>query len=296
MGKRMKKTISFLLIVVFAIAGACFFYEFYVPPRKIFEDSPQWLKESPPLIAHAAGGIWEEKEDGSDKLITYSNSAEALRQSLKNGYRMIEIDLALTTDGDFACTHAWPKSDTKYMSSSQWRSYRVKKKYTSMSLRAVLQILKNRPEVYLVTDNKSYHTAANTRKEFELLYQQAMAIGGEELLNRIIPQFYNMEMYDTIQEVYHWPYMIYTLYRQDSVSDQEVIDFIRDKEDIPIITMPTRRVSEEFCQALHDIGKYAYTHTVDDFDKLKEYRKMGIDGIYTNTILPGEYRKKYYGK
>lgn len=293
MKKRVVSLFIIILLVILAGFAGVYFYRNYLPARTILQDSPAFLKDEPPLISHAAGGIWVEKKGGEKKLVTYSNSVEALRGSLKNGYKLIEIDLAYTTDGDFACTHAWPKSDTKYMSSWEWRNYLVKKKYTSMSLRFLLQILKNRPDVYLVTDNKSNHTIQNTRTEFQLLYEQAMAIGGTQLLDRIIPQFYNRDMYEVIEEIYDWPMKIFTLYRQNGVSDQEIIDFVKEKDDILIITMPKKRVSKKFCQAIHDIGKYAYTHTVDTREEMIRYRRMGIDGFYTNAILPEDYREKW---
>ena len=49
-------------------------------------------------IAHAAGGINGE---------TYTNSLEALEKSVNNGYRLIELDLLVTSDNKLLAYHDW---------------------------------------------------------------------------------------------------------------------------------------------------------------------------------------------
>lgn len=52
------------------------------------------------LIAHAGGGI-----DG----VKYTNSKEALLQSIDTGYRLIEIDLLVSSDGEILGAHDWER-------------------------------------------------------------------------------------------------------------------------------------------------------------------------------------------
>ena len=83
--------------------------------------------------------------------------------------------------------------------------------------------------------------------------------------------------------------MIFTLYRADEYSDDEIIDFITGKEDIQVITMPKTRVKRSFCRRIHKAGKQVYTHVIDDLNSLYRYRNKGVDGAYTNIISAASY-------
>ena len=56
------------------------------------------------LIAHAAGGI--------DRF-PYTNSKEAYLNSYKNGFRLFEIDISITSDEKLVARHDWKKSTGK---------------------------------------------------------------------------------------------------------------------------------------------------------------------------------------
>ncbi|MDO4345283.1 MAG: phosphatidylinositol-specific phospholipase C/glycerophosphodiester phosphodiesterase family protein [Eubacteriales bacterium] len=291
----MKKYIISGVCVIAVILTAYFFIsgQGYRYKRRVFENTPEWTKEGAPLIAHACGGLWEEKEDGSKKLLDYTNSREALINSLENGYRLIEADFKITTDGDFACTHYWPDEQEDPVSTEEWLNFKIEGKYTSMMMEDVLEILMDYPDVYLVTDLKSDHSKEEVQQEFSLLYDQVMKVTGGELLDRIIPQIYNREMYDWVKEIYPWPSLIYTLYKQDDVPNEEIIAFVREREDIPVVTMPKRRLDEGFIEELHGVGKYVYSHTWNSLKKIQELMEMGVDGFYTDSATPQKFQEKF---
>lgn len=89
-------------------------------------------------IAHAAGAI-----DGH----TYTNSKEALLQSISRQYQYIEFDLRMTKDSILVCSH----DPIEAMSSQQFLSRKINGHYTPLMLSEVLEIKKNKP-FSLVTD------------------------------------------------------------------------------------------------------------------------------------------------
>ena len=145
-------------------------------------DPHAWTMLSDGLVAHALGSI-----DGHD----YTNSYEALTLNYGLGHRVFEADLNLTTDGELAVVHDW-HGYSGQKSSDEWRSVRIAYRYTAIMLQDILDFMVRHPDMYLVTDTKSFeYSQADMITQFQVLYTRAYEAGGTQLLNRIIPQIYN---------------------------------------------------------------------------------------------------------
>jgi len=59
---------------------------------------PNIIGNSGGLIAHAGGGI-----NG----LKYTNSLEAMEQSIEHGFKMVELDLLISSDGRIVAVHDW---------------------------------------------------------------------------------------------------------------------------------------------------------------------------------------------
>lgn len=253
-----------------------------------------WVSKELPLIAHAGGGILEEKGSGELVQRTYTNSREAFISSYDRGYRVIEMDFQLSTDGVLCGLHNWDKYDGP-LSSMEWSKQKINKRYTTLTLPDVLKEMTVNTDLYLVLDMKSYEWEdAKVVKQYQDIYEQALNLGGQQLVDRLIPQIYEQSEYALIKEVYDWKSIIYTLYRSDKIPDEDIISFVKGKEDICVVTVLKRRVSEDFCALLHDAGKIVYTHTINDIDGLYEYMNEGVDGFYTDTMTPAAYQARYF--
>ncbi|MBQ2778940.1 MAG: hypothetical protein IJF46_04120 [Bacteroidaceae bacterium] len=107
------------------------------------------------LIAHAGGAI-----DGR----TYTNSREALERALANGYRHIELDLALTSDSTLVAAHSWQlfneisgfahKGDTA-PTLDEFLSRRIYGRYTPLTAKEINRFFLENEELILVTDKIS---------------------------------------------------------------------------------------------------------------------------------------------
>lgn len=115
----------------------------------------QQKEPSVTLIAHGGGAI-------EGHILT--NSMEAARAALMNGYRFIEFDLQYTRDSILVAAHSWrefnemtgfaQKLDTA-PTYSEFTARRIYEKYTPATAYSILYFFLCHPEAYLVTDKLS---------------------------------------------------------------------------------------------------------------------------------------------
>ncbi len=101
------------------------------------------------FIAHA-GGIIEGK--------TYTNSLEALNASYKKGFRLFELDIIKTSDGEFVAAHDWEnwQKRTGYMGKTPVDLATFKKHkfdgFTTLGMDDINKWFSDHPDAILVTD------------------------------------------------------------------------------------------------------------------------------------------------
>lgn len=142
----MKKITVFCLCLLFAVF---LFFEI-----KTIELNQRFPKQN--YIAHAGGMI-----DGH----TYTNSKEAVLQSIRNGIKYIELDLQLTSDGKLVAVHDWKdfrkmthNSDSCSDCPLDYETFRkslIYGKYHPLTCDDINSIFVKYPDVYLVTDKFS---------------------------------------------------------------------------------------------------------------------------------------------
>lgn len=64
------------------------------------------------VLRHAMGGMYDNEKTKSNPMI-YNNTVEALENSIKKGYKLIELDLILTKDNELVCSHGWSEQTYK---------------------------------------------------------------------------------------------------------------------------------------------------------------------------------------
>jgi len=237
-----------------------------------------WTKICEGLVAHAGGCINKENNP--------PNCREALVYSYNNGHRVFEIDFNLTTDGKLAAVHDWVGySGAK--SSTEWKKVKIWDVFTSMMLEDVLDIMLVNKDMYVITDTKSFeYTEKQIKEQIEILVETAKKKDPTlAVLNRIIPQIYNQPMYDIVMNKHKFKSVIYTLYASPD-SDGEVVKFVAEHSNIKVVTMFPQRGTAAFVKSLGEKGKLVYFHTINDLQEIKQYKKSGIVGIYTDFIFP----------
>lgn len=233
----------------------------------------EWTQS--PYVAHALGGV-----DGD----TYTNSREAFFENYRGGHRVFEADLRLTKDGELAVVHDLPvNKNGEPMTLKEFQKHKIQGKYTPLSFRSLAKLMKKYPDIYLVTDSKETDTQLVAQQ-----FQKIVEIGNEtdpEILKRIIPQIYNMEMYDTVMNIYGWQSMIFTLYALQDFSEREVIDFAYQKG-IGVITTHIGKNQDMFFHELYERDIQVYMHTFNTKEEEADLKRGGVSGIYTDFLMP----------
>ncbi|MEZ8492243.1 hypothetical protein BCT47_04380 [Vibrio splendidus] len=154
-----------VLISIFFLVLICFWVAFVIGPSmsvvidvwrgnvKAYPNEHNNISEiivnSGGLIAHAGGGI-----NG----LKYTNSLEAMEQSIEHGFKMIELDLLISSDGRIVAVHDWKSfhemtnsNNTGSISYKEFESKTIYDKYKALNISTAIDIL-DESDVVLVTD------------------------------------------------------------------------------------------------------------------------------------------------
>ncbi|ULO04743.1 glycerophosphodiester phosphodiesterase [Paenibacillus sp. 19GGS1-52] len=239
--------------------------------------SSNW--EENEFIAHALGGI-----DGS----IYTNSYDAFISNYHRGYRLFEVDLLQTGKGEFIARHDWSQklqpdlSDQKshMFTMSQFENSLILGKFQPLALNDILHLMQEYPDFNLIIDTKA-NNKESIQYQFEYLVNEAIRTDAS-LLERIIPEIFNPEMYDAVMKIYPFPNKIYSLYKSNN-SAASIVKFVQDNH-ISVVAMPTLRafINPNLVHTLNKIGVKSYVHTVNNIVMMKLLQSMGVHGFYTD--------------
>ncbi|CAK3148313.1 GP-PDE domain-containing protein [Vibrio crassostreae] len=154
-----------VLISIFCLVLICFWVAFVIGPSmsvvidvwrgnvQAYPNEHNNISEiivnSGGLIAHAGGGI-----NG----LKYTNSLEAMEQSIEHGFKMIELDLLISSDGRIVAVHDWKSfhemtnsNNTGSISYKEFESKIIYDKYKTLNISKAIDVL-DENDVVLVTD------------------------------------------------------------------------------------------------------------------------------------------------
>ncbi|MDE6604107.1 MAG: hypothetical protein K2K90_18555 [Lachnospiraceae bacterium] len=235
-------------------------------------------------IAHAGGII-----DGHD----YTNSLEAILSNYGKGQRVFEIDFARTIDNQLVCTHGWDPAlledgtSDEEISAQKFMSTLIRGQYTPLSLEELGRLMEQYPDLWVVTDTKN-SAVESVQQDFEILRDTMKEHGMEFVLDRMIIQIYNEEMYHTVYRIYPFKSWIYTLYKFWGGDTETFLQCVRFcyGHDINGITTWNFYVTPELLEITKAYGIPWYAHTENDVKNADELIRQGLSGIYTDSITP----------
>ena len=233
----------------------------------------EWFAEVP-VIYHAGGEI-----EGN----TYTNSLEAVENTLAEGGCFIEMDLRYTSDGYLVCAHNWRDvyQEDFHPTLQEFLDSKIQGKFTPLTAEKLIDIMRENPQMYLVTDIKNN---GNILPVISDLVE--MAEKDPFVLDRFIIQLYTGREKTSIREIYPFTdeQFIFTTYEW-GVFQLEVAQ-ICNEENIFVITVPYGEMSDEDAVLLRDLGFTVYEHTVNRADYARQSLERGIAGFYTDTLSP----------
>lgn len=107
-----------------------------------------WFKspDLPHYIAHAGGSVYR---------YMYSNSLEAVRNTLAHGFDFMELDLSVTSDGELVAWHDWQFEWTEAPTHDEFMARKIYGLFTPIDFPRMDSILTANPQLTLVTDKIS---------------------------------------------------------------------------------------------------------------------------------------------
>ncbi len=228
------------------------------------------LPELPREIIHAGGEV-----EG----MLGTNSKEALKASYENGYRFIEIDFVLSSDGEPVCLHDWSSyySDaltTSPISRAEFENIRIFGKYTPLTLDTLATWMRAYKDLYIVTDIKE-----NNIEVLRLISKEH-----PEIVSRIIPQIYQYEEYAPVFAL-GYTNIILTLYKLPTYNQKADAVYnaaFAQRHGLLAITADVTLATPEFVSAFTAHGVPLYVHTVNDETEKQKLLDMGVTGVYTD--------------
>lgn len=260
---------------------------------RIQENEPrewEWYEKFP-VVCHALGTT----EDG----IAGTNSMDALEYNYALGQRVFEADISIAADRVAVLRHdwdsdlgqaesfGWTEEQREIPTSTEFMQVPIYGKYRPMTLLMLYEVMNERQDMYVVIDPKYDQDVVG---QFTVLVNTALDNGYESVLDRIIVQLYYEQMYDLVEEVYHFKNYLYTLYYIGYPGAEAVGTFCQANE-IPVVVMPYTWMDEKTCQDLQAYSLQVYVHTVDEEEDMQRAVAQNVDGIYSDYILPRQMKK-----
>ncbi|HZJ99645.1 MAG TPA: glycerophosphodiester phosphodiesterase family protein, partial [Tissierellaceae bacterium] len=222
-------------------------------------EKPEFFKHG--YMAHAGGGY-----EGN----IYSNTEEAIRNSIDNGYKFIEVDMTLTSDDKLVVSHGWNKNtceatgieytDGKAPTYNEFMSWKIHGKYDTIDASTVIEIMKEYPDLLVEVDLKK-HRARRTKIMIEQLVE--LADYDEQILDRILMQFTSEEAFFAIEEVYSFKYYQYFTYKSRIKDElEDVIDFCKENK-ITSVAVNYNVLTDEMINRIKEENFYLLAFTID---------------------------------
>lgn len=286
-------------------------------PAEDSEVMPAWLepgpvvveeKEPPPgeltaaeilsgaqVIAHGMGAV------GGEATL---NCREGFLEQYEKGVRVFEVDLRLTRDQKVVLRHDWRTGwqegvgETALPTLEEFLSKPIQKKYTPLSFQDLLLLMEEYPDICIITDTK-FTDSDVFFIQFDAMMRDARELGLTYLFDRIVIQIYNSNMLSALNNIYHYPHYIYTLYAEGfsrtDAAFREKAAFCA-KWGIEGITMWDSWWKPSFAAIAEEYGIKVYVHTVNDLAQARTFLEEGVSGVYTDNLTPGDLvRKKVQG-
>lgn len=243
-----------------------------------------FLKTTPKTIGHSFGMI-----DG----LSYTGSYEAFRENYASGQRVFEVDLLPTSDHKLVLRHKWSDgiqagfSNANVPTEEEFLEEKIYGYLTPLSFNDLCKFMQECHDMYIVTDTK-YVDVERMMPEFEIM-TETLNSTYQDIRDRIIIQIYTEEMFDIIAKL-GFEQMIFTLYNIWEGDTNEFTELCRYcvNKNINTITIREEYYNLEIQEIADRYGIFLYLHTINNIDIAKKYIKNGVQGVYTDTIMPND--------
>jgi len=215
-------------------------------------------------IAH---GLGPQLFAGEDSLTT-------LTQGLEMGFRVFEVDLTLTRDGELVCYHGQSDEDLDTLTSERYLASVKQRGMEPCRFADLLRVAGEHPSLRFVLDVKN---------GFEKAYTLARDAARRAGVGRsFVPQVYRFEQVAIVRKDGVFAGEIFTSYRS-ALTTRQIFDAAR-RSGTRVVTLTTRRFQELEGGVPADL--HALVHPVNDPFQAMDIRQKGGRGIYSSYLTP----------
>ncbi|WP_206458378.1 glycerophosphodiester phosphodiesterase family protein [Anaerovorax sp. IOR16] len=220
-----------------------------------------------------------------------TNSMEAVEQAIHHGFRLIELDMGITKDQEVVMLHDWDYTSkdmlglasNNKLTLEQFEKAKIFEKFEPMTFEKLSTLLKEHPEVRIITDTKE-----DNIKLLTLIAQKY-----PDCKDQIIAQIYRFEELKAVKEL-GYKQIILTLYKMQSLNAAKIIRFVKDNG-IYAVTMSEELRNQTIAKELQSYGIVVYMHTINDVERMQEAKQKGAFGIYTDDLIPADWESMQAG-
>ena len=154
-----------------------------------------------------------------------------------------------------------------------------------MSFKDLLNLMEEYPDITIVTDSK-YTNEEYVTKEFNYILGEARKLDKVNLLDRFIIQIYDEEMYDTVQKIYPFENIIFTLYQRwkGDIEEFKAICKWSHEHDVKTITIWNFLCTDEIIDIAKEYNINICVHTENNINSAINFLNNGVYAIYTDNI------------
>lgn len=237
----------------------------------------------------------------------YTNSVQAWELSYANGNRVFDADMAFTTDNILVLRHDWNdnleqgiimKESRSYtdangmprqmasqeqMDYAAFKSTKMYYKYDAMSCEDMLNYMASHEDIYVACDMKD-----DVVDSYQYLVDLAVGMGVEDVLDRIIVNIYDYEVYDLIMEIYPFENVTARQHYVFPNNYYELAEFCV-THNIHVVNVSSCYMEDEGISLLQRYGIHIYVAIADYISDMHSYYELGADGAVTNFLYESDW-------
>lgn len=241
------------------------------------------------LMAHSFGGL-----DGK----TYHNTIPAFMNGIQNGYKYFEVDLSYTADERLVLCHGWSEANCKWTGIPYSPDFKdmTYKRIMGMKVhgnpiidaREFYEYLKKYPQYTFEIDLHNYSGEA-VRKRIAAMLKDFRR--DQEVLDRLLIQAYSKDMYEDIDQVYHFKYYQYLVGKNIHKLD-EIISYSLD-HGICALALRANLAKPGLVRKIRNAGIYVLCYTVNkDLQVAKKLLDSGVSTLCTDFITEKQIKEQ----
>lgn len=248
-----------------------------------------WYTQKAPLLwAYAGGG----------HLHQYGNSIEAIDESIRRGFKIIEIDVSLTSDGTPVVTH-WFRPDNQVVfdrtpTLAEFKGNLVNGKYHTMSLKELF-VKYDDSNIFFSIDPA--HLVA-LHQDFDLV-RYIMENASVDFQKRVIYQVYTLMELERIKRLappfasLHYVLEFLNNKNGDYWKVPYMIPFFVDGgvRSVSLRDRPVTQAVKDAIAAFNESGISVSVTGVDYMDRARRLMAIGVRCFNTRLLEPGMFNK-----